>query len=1776
MTEGSTRVAGKCEGERTSLSQLPSRYRRVLLGVALFLTAFPLDASAWWDSAWGRRRKLTFNNSGQPSNLTNFPVLVVLNAARIDYTKTQNAGQDLRFVDANDQVLLNHEIELWNEAGTSHVWVRVPQIDASSTTDFIWMYYDNPTAAAPPPEAAQQIWDSSFQMVQHLNEQCPPSCTGGAHTDSTVNGNDSSAITVTAQGTAAGRIDGADQYVLGDFVRVPDDPTLDAGATESLLVEAWVQPADDTNWKHIVSKEWDGTAGQGGFEFSMPDSRVRFAVNDGAGTTCDAFSGGGTITAGSVYYIVGRYDRSTNACQVFLNGTITVGATNAVGSLANPQPLGIGREEDGTPAFSFNGVIDEVRLSKWSGGTPRSNDWIRAQWESMRSGSTFINYGAQSGQVTLRSIGTAANYTAGNVTATIGSRIVNGSSTTWFSSNRGRGDRITINGNNYTVLSVDSNTQITLTSAAIASYSGTNYSIARKFLTLQDWEECIDGPPLGPGICEGPPTASLVADDRTEIGIVYEDSVFPVASSTTIDGSTTDANHTITLTADGVNRHYGLPGTGVLINNAGGFTAIVVQDDYVTVEWLEIQGGTNDGIMVDAVAGAGANEIVLRNLLIHNVCCGGSSSSIEIRDANTVADLYNNIIHSGRQGVAIGPVLMNPASRIRLFNNTFYNHTINGIWADNTNTHPTVFIRNNISVGNGSPDYDVNTPNGASSNNLSEDGSQPGGAPVVSTIANVKFVNAAGGDLHIQATSTAENAGTDLSSVLSVDIDAKTRITAWEIGADDTTATTAVTLSSFAAAARDAAVELSWTTASELQNLGFHVYRSESEQGPYARITSSLIPGLGSSATGRSYSYVDAGLLNGRTHFYKLEDVETTGHTEMHGPVSATPVAAPTGGGIGSDSGASGTVYGAPSSVHLREVERSAKHVVLELLTPGFYASLAEGGRVNLSIPGFASLSRPGELSLPARRALVEATAGRKVRLASVVASDVVRFPGLRPTVEGVPELEVGEDGSVLPSRRAVRARRTLRGIFPADLARLGGSVFQGETKKAELLLLPLRYDGRTGQLELSRRLVVRLEFSGTETNERSLGGTRGRQARERKTAGTSGVVAQILVKERGLYRVNYEEVFAASLRRRSGISTTSLKLSRQGESVAFHVAPDRRTFGPGSSLYFLSEGEKLNPYGDAVYELETNQAGLSMPVEAVSSSSSGVVTEHFQTLEREENKYYQAGLLDAPDLWQWHVVVSPEVKSYSFTVDHLSLSSSSAHLKVDLQGASDFEGVVDHHVRVSVNGSVVGEGSWDGKLPKTLELEVGAGLLREGENTLEIEDVGDTGAVYSMVFLNRFSVSYPRTLVATGGKLEGRFAFSGQAEVQGLSASSVLLDTTETPRWLVGASTTPAGLVFSVQAGRSYLASSAPLRPAVRVPQTSTLKSTTNRADYLLLGPREFLPAAQPLLDFRESQGLATRAVSLEEVYEQFGHGEVSPEAIKGFLEFAYQSWASPSPRYVLLLGDASYDPKDYLKTGVLNRLPGFPTRTSFLWTVSDPAYASVNGEDLIPDIAIGRLPAGSVAEAQVLMQKVLAFENGGGDFQGRAVLVADNADLAGNFEQDADEITAGVLASRRPQKIYYSQLGSSTRAAIRDAFDQGASLVSYVGHGGTVVWASENVFNFLDVATLQPQPQQPLLLTMNCLNGFFHFPPLNSLSEAFLKAEGKGAIGAFSPSGLSINEAAHLYHKALLGEILSGRHERMGDAVLAAQDAYAQTGAFPELLSIYHLFGDPALRIR
>ena len=191
-------------------------------------------------------------------------------------------------------------------------------------------------------------------------------------------------------------------------------------------------------------------------------------------------------------------------------------------------------------------------------------------------------------------------------------------------------------------------------------------------------------------------------------------------------------------------------------------------------------------------------------------------------------------------------------------------------------------------------------------------------------------------DLHIKSTSVAKDKATNLSTVFKYDIDGGGQQSLWDIGADDLAATTAVELVAFEGLGLDGAVELRWETASELNNLGFHLYRASSEDGPFERITANAIPGLGSSPVGARYSYRDTNVVNGVTYFYELEDIETTGKTELHGPVSATPGA---GAPEGEESGAEGEAeelpeetarieYGDPSANGWRVLKQGRRQVI--------------------------------------------------------------------------------------------------------------------------------------------------------------------------------------------------------------------------------------------------------------------------------------------------------------------------------------------------------------------------------------------------------------------------------------------------------------------------------------------------------------------------------------------------------------------------------------------------------------------------------------------------------------------------------------------------------------------------------------------------------------------------------------------------------------------------------------------------------------------------------
>ncbi|HEY65208.1 MAG TPA: hypothetical protein G4O02_11620, partial [Caldilineae bacterium] len=82
-----------------------------------------------------------------------------------------------------------------------------------------------------------------------------------------------------------------------------------------------------------------------------------------------------------------------------------------------------------------------------------------------------------------------------------------------------------------------------------------------------------------------------------------------------------------------------------------------------------------------------------------------------------------------------------------------------------------------------------------------------------------------------------------------------------------------------------APIVVEWSTETEVNTVGFNLYRAESPDGPFEKINKELIPASPDPLAGGHYVYTDTNVIAGRTYYYQLEDVESTGATTRHGPI---------------------------------------------------------------------------------------------------------------------------------------------------------------------------------------------------------------------------------------------------------------------------------------------------------------------------------------------------------------------------------------------------------------------------------------------------------------------------------------------------------------------------------------------------------------------------------------------------------------------------------------------------------------------------------------------------------------------------------------------------------------------------------------------------------------------------------------------------------------------------------------------------------------------------
>lgn len=340
------------------------------------------------EQALAFQRRLTFDNTGRAA-LDDVPILVLLDASRIDYAMMRPDAGDLAFVDA-DGAPLPHEIEEWNPAGQSVVWVKVPSIDAGSTVDFVWMRYGNPEVVIP--EDEEEVW-SSYRAVYHLGDDAA----AGTIDDSSAQRFDGAEIAANAGDSQEGSmvsegrighgrtLNGAGQYLdlgLGrDFLR----------AAPGFTVEAWLMPTSLSGG--VVFASASAVADQ-----DRKPPRIELRAEPQLGVTLTSTTSNGEegrvygVAEGEVAWrwVAGVASFSGGAMAVFIDG-VPVGNVTGLGfdPLSPDAPserTTVGVVE--TLGYGFYaGQLDEVRFA----AEPREPDWLSAQYASMTD--TLITYG---------------------------------------------------------------------------------------------------------------------------------------------------------------------------------------------------------------------------------------------------------------------------------------------------------------------------------------------------------------------------------------------------------------------------------------------------------------------------------------------------------------------------------------------------------------------------------------------------------------------------------------------------------------------------------------------------------------------------------------------------------------------------------------------------------------------------------------------------------------------------------------------------------------------------------------------------------------------------------------------------------------------------------------------------------------------------------------------------------------------------------------------------------------------------------------------------------------------------------------------------------------------------------------------------------------------------------------------------------------------------------------------------------------------------------------
>ncbi|HKA22599.1 MAG TPA: C25 family cysteine peptidase [Blastocatellia bacterium] len=658
----------------------------------------------------------------------------------------------------------------------------------------------------------------------------------------------------------------------------------------------------------------------------------------------------------------------------------------------------------------------------------------------------------------------------------------------------------------------------------------------------------------------------------------------------------------------------------------------------------------------------------------------------------------------------------------------------------------------------------------------------------------------------------------------------------------------------------------------------------------------------------------------------------------------------------------------------------------------------------------------------------------------------------------------------------------------------------------------------------------------------------------------------KIAVKQEGWYRVTQPELVALGFDTRG--NPRMLQLFVDGRELPIVVQGEKDgSFDAQDSVEFYGVGLD-SPFTDSrVYWL---LAGDRPGLRVIPSKSDGAPSSSQSftaTVERRDRTVYFAALRNGEKENFFGAVIATNPVEQLITISHVAPNSSRvADLEIALQGVT----FSSHRVKIELNGTWVGEVTFDGQSEGAAQVHVAQSLLREGDNIVRLSPLGGQSDV-SLV--NYVQVSYQHSFRADGNSLKLTAQGREQISVDGFTTKMIrVFDVTDSnsPQELiaeVGQTKNGYSLSFSPSGDglRTLLCISTETRPdRLSMNHPSSLRDLN--ASYVIITRRDFFDCLNPLVELRRRQGLSAATIDIDDIYDQFSFGQKTPYAVRDFLAQA-TNWKNKA-RFVLFAGDASQDPKNYLGLGDLDFVPTKLIDTDLMETSSDDWFSDFN-RDGIADVATGRLPARTVEELTSMVSKILRYEQSSPSNE--ALLVAD-ANNGFDFEQASAELISLIPTNLRITQVNRGRLDTEkARNCLFEALYREQFLVNYVGHGSVNRWSGNLLTN--DDAQELHNEHLPIFVMMTCLNGYFHDAVLDSLGESLLKAERGGAVAVWASSGMTVPTDQALINKELYRLLFnSNSRPTLGEAVMRAK----LTSISADVRRTWILLGDPAMKPR